>query len=141
MMGKVKHMLDDGIGFAVLDRLPLDSLSVDEAKSVYWVLGQLLSSPVATKWDGTMLYDVTDTGAAHEYGVRGADTNVELVFHNDNGYGTAVPDYVSLMCLRAGPIRGRDPAVQPVHRAQRTAQRRSGFADASLRGVLLRPSS
>ena len=119
MMGKVKHMLDDGIGFAVLDRLPLDSLSVDEAKSVYWVLGQLLSSPVATKWDGTMLYDVTDTGAAHEYGVRGADTNVELVFHNDNGYGTAVPDYVSLMCLRPAQSGGvtRLCSLYTVHNA------------------------
>ena len=100
MMERVKRELDAGTGFALLDGLPLDALSAGEARSVYWVLGRLLSSPVATKWDGTMLYDVTDTGAAHGYGVRGAATNVELVFHNDNAYGVAVPDYVSLMCLR-----------------------------------------
>ena len=106
MMERVKRELDDGTGFVLLDGLPLDALSADEARGVYWVLGRLLSSPVATKWDGTMLYGVTDTGAAHGYGVRGAATNVELVFHNDNAYGVAVPDYVSLMCLRPARAGG-----------------------------------
>ena len=119
MMDRVKRVLDAGMGFAVLDGLPLDALSADEARSVYWVLGRLLSSPVATKWDGTMLYDVTDTGAAHGYGVRGAATNVELVFHNDNAYGTAVPDYVSLMCLRPARSGGvtRLCSLYTVHNA------------------------
>ena len=49
-------------------------------------------------WDGTMIYDVTDTGKKYGYGVRGSATNVELVFHTDNAFGISVPDYVGLMC-------------------------------------------
>ena len=47
-----------------------------------------------------MLYDVTDTGRTFGYGVRGSWTNVELVFHIDNAFGAALPQYVGLMCIR-----------------------------------------
>jgi alpha-ketoglutarate-dependent taurine dioxygenase len=74
-------------------------LSQDDASAVAWVLGHLLATPVATKWDGTMLFDVTDTGRSFGYGVRGSWTNVELSFHTDNAFGVAPPDYVSLLCV------------------------------------------
>ena len=41
---------------------------------------------VAQKWDGAMVYDVTDTGKKFGYGVRGSATSVELVFQ-DNAFG------------------------------------------------------
>ena len=66
--------------------------------NVYWTLGNLMGPNVAQKWDGTMIYDVTDTGKKYGYGVRGSATNVELVFHTDNAFGISVPDYVGLMC-------------------------------------------
>lgn len=100
MMERVRRVLEDGIGLCVLDRLPLDAYPDEEAKAVYWVLGQMLGRTVAQKWDGTMLYDVTDTGAAYGHGVRGSWTNVELFFHTDNAFGPALPDFVSLLCLR-----------------------------------------
>ncbi len=100
VMARVRHILTEGMGLAVLDRLPMDELSQDEASAVTWVLGQSLAPPVATKWDGTMLYDVTDTGKRFGYGVRGSWTNVELAFHTDNAFGIALPDYVSLLCIR-----------------------------------------
>ena len=65
---------------------------------IYWTLGQLIGQNVAQKWDGTMIYDVTDTGKKFGYGVRGSATNVELVFHTDNAFGVTVPDYVGLLC-------------------------------------------
>jgi len=106
MIEQIRTALDKGIGFAVLDGLCIDDFSINEIKSIYWILGRLLSPPVATKWDGTMLYDVTDTGEEYSYGVRGAATNVELTYHNDNSYGIAVPDYVSLMCLHPAQSGG-----------------------------------
>ena len=66
--------------------------------NVYWTLGHLMGPNVAQKWDGTMIYNVTDTGKKYGYGVRGSATNVELVFHTDNAFGISVPDYVGLMC-------------------------------------------
>ncbi len=100
LMGRIKDGLDHMPGFAVLDRLPLDDLDRETAITLFWILGQLIGRPVAQKWDGTMLYDVRDTGQAFGDGVRGSYTNVELVFHVDNAFGVAPPDYVGLFCLR-----------------------------------------
>jgi hypothetical protein len=98
-IAQIKYALTENMGLAVLNGLPLDRLTKDEAIAVYWVLGGLLAMPVATKWDGTMLYDVTDTGRHFGYGIRGSWTNVELSYHTDNAFGVALPDYVSLLCL------------------------------------------
>ena len=96
--GKAKAICDNGVGFAVIDKLPLDDFQIEEMVNVYWTLGNLMGPNVAQKWDGTMIYDVTDTGKKYGYGVRGSATNVELVFHTDNAFGISVPDYVGLMC-------------------------------------------
>ena len=95
---RAKAKLDHEIGFVVFDRLPIDDYAIDDILACYWVLGQLLGPTVAQKWDGTMIYDVTDTKRAYGYGVRGSATNVELVFHTDNAFGRRVPDYVGLLC-------------------------------------------
>lgn len=97
-MGKAKRLLDGTPGVAVVDKLPMDEISRQTASAIAWVLGHLVGRPVAQKWDGTMLYDVTDTGAKYGYGVRGSYTSVELVFHTDNAFGAAPPDYVALLC-------------------------------------------
>ncbi len=97
-LGKLKTMLDDGVGFAVLDRIPPDRYSQETLVEVYWLLGQLVGRPVAQKWNGEMIYDVRDTGTPFQYGVRGSRTSVELLFHTDNAFGNMVPDYVGLLC-------------------------------------------
>ena len=53
-----------------------------------------------------MVYDVTDTGKKFGYGVRGSATSVELVFHTDNAFGVAVPDYVGLLCKHPAKAGG-----------------------------------
>lgn len=98
-MARVKSLLTAGMGLAVVDGLPVEEWTADEAIAVYWLLGQFLATPVATKWDGTMLYHVTDTGRRFGYGVRGSATNVELAFHTDNAFGQTLPDYVGLLCI------------------------------------------
>ena len=93
-----REICDHGIGFAVIDRLPMDDYDITDMVDVYWTLGQLMAPNVAQKWDGTMIYDVTDTGRKYGYGVRGSTTNIELVFHTDNAFAVRVPDYVGLLC-------------------------------------------
>jgi hypothetical protein len=68
LMSEVKRVLDHGVGFVVLDGLPLDRLTPDEAVCCHWLLGRLLARPVAQKWDGTMVYDVLDTGRPSTWG-------------------------------------------------------------------------
>lgn len=95
---KTKAICDHGAGFAVIDKLPIDNFEIEDMVNVYWTLGHFMGLNVAQKWDGTMIYNVTDTGKKYGYGVRGSATNVELVFHTDNAFGISVPDYVGLMC-------------------------------------------
>jgi alpha-ketoglutarate-dependent taurine dioxygenase len=106
MMLKMKNILDNGVGFAVLDRLPMDSYPIETLLEVYWLLGQCIGSPVAQKWNGQMIYDVSDTGAEYAYGTRGSHTSVELNFHTDNAFAQMPPDYVGLFCRRPAKTGG-----------------------------------
>lgn len=99
VMNRVKGLLDTAQGVAVVDALPLDRLDGPAACAVFWVIGQLVGREVAQRFDGSMLYDVRDTGQTYGYGVRGSHTNVELVFHTDNAFAVCPPDYVGLMCV------------------------------------------
>lgn len=101
LMQQVKHKVDNGVGFAVLDRLPTERLGVDVLNEIFWLLGQFIGRPVAQKFRGDMLYHVHDSGQAFQYGVRGSYTNIELNFHTDNAFGRRVPDVVALFCHRA----------------------------------------
>lgn len=108
VMQSVRDRLVNGPGFALVDRLPLDVLSKDEAKTAYWLLSSMVCRPVAQKLDGTMIYDVHDTGAKAEAGsgVRPDKTNIDLTFHNDNSYNNPMPDFVALLCLRPAKSGG-----------------------------------
>src|SRR3989441_6197648 len=100
VMTAVNRKLRHSIGLAVIDRIPVERFSVDENCALYWLLGSLLGRPVAQKWDGTMIYDVRDTGKALEYGVRRSVTNLELQFHTDAPWLALPPERVGLLCLR-----------------------------------------
>lgn len=100
MMAEVQHVLKHGVGFVIIDRLPMDAWSVPEARAVYWLLSQLVARPVAQSWDGKLVYDVRDLGKPVGPGVRPDTTNAEQNFHTDNSYNLCAPDYVSLLCVR-----------------------------------------
>ena len=83
----------------------------------------MIGQPVAQKWDGSMLYDVRDSGAPFSYGVRGSITNVELMFHNDNAFAKRPPEVVGLMCLQPAREGGtsRFCSLYALHEALREA--------------------
>src|SRR5215813_1933305 len=107
-MGRVREMLEHGRRFAIVDRLPVAEIGPEEATAIYWLLSSMVSRPVAQKLDGTMIYDVLDTGqqALPGSGVRPDKTNIEIRFHNDNAYNDTPPDYVGLLCLRQAQSGG-----------------------------------
>src|SRR2546421_12540548 len=98
-MDRVREELRSGIGLAVLDRVPVERYSLDENRALMWLLGCLLGRVVPTKWDGTMLYDVKDTGRALEYGVRRSVPNLDLTFHTDAAWMDWPPEQVGLYCI------------------------------------------
>lgn len=105
LMTAARQEIFEGVGFAIIDRLPLEKLG-DQARKVYWLLASMVSRPVAQKWDGTMIYEVTDTGLPPGNGVRPDKTNVEQNFHNDNSYNICPPDIVGLLCMRTAKEGG-----------------------------------
>jgi hypothetical protein len=108
LMRKVRLALDEGVRFAVVDRLPVDDMTDDEARALHWLLSSHIARPVAQKLDGTMIYDVHDTGrkATPGSGVRPDQTNIEQFFHNDNSYNETQPEYVGLLCMRPAKAGG-----------------------------------
>ena len=122
-MAWVRHILDHGVRFAIVDRLPLAEMDAGEATAIYWLLSSMVSRPVAQKLDGTMIYDVLDTGqqALPGSGIRPDKTNIEIRFHNDNAYNDTPPDYVGLLCLRQAQSGGHSRVISfhTVHNAVR----------------------
>ncbi|HUC09177.1 MAG TPA: TauD/TfdA family dioxygenase [Stellaceae bacterium] len=112
-MAQARAILASGVRFAIVDRLPLDEMTSSEATTVYWLLSSMIARPVAQKLDGTLIYDVLDTGqeALPGSGVRPDKTNIEIRFHIDNAYNTTPPDYVGLLCLRRAMSGGHSRAI------------------------------
>jgi alpha-ketoglutarate-dependent taurine dioxygenase len=154
-LGNVHRDLEDGRGFAILEGLPA-GYSSEEARAAYWLLGQALGEPCEQNVQGTLLYDVRDTGQDVRSGARFSVTSSESSFHTDNSFGDRVVDYVGLLCLqtaRAGghsqlvsgdaaarELRRRDPAAwevlqQPFH-VDRRGGLRPGEAPTALRPVV-----
>lgn len=103
--------LDEGRGFAVIDGLPRSKYSVDEATAIYWIMGQLLGDPFQQNVQGTLLYDVRDTGQDLSQGARFSVTNYESSFHTDNSFGDDVLDYVGLLCLQSAKSGGLSQVI------------------------------
>lgn len=106
MIANVTDILQRGVGFAILDRLPTNRYSREEAEPLYWLLASMVARPVAQKWDGAMIYDVHDSGLKPGGGVRPDITNVEQNFHTDNSYNFCPPDYVCLFCVQTAKEGG-----------------------------------
>jgi alpha-ketoglutarate-dependent taurine dioxygenase len=106
LMAEARRELERGVGFVLIDRLPVAEIGRDSATALYWLLCSMVARPVAQKWDGRMVYDVRDTGQKPGNGVRPDITNVEQNFHTDNSYNLCPPDYVALLCLQTAKSGG-----------------------------------
>lgn len=100
-MSRLSETLTQGNGFVVVDRIPVEQMSAHAATQLCWLLMSALGRPVAQKWDGTMVYDVTDTGRvpAPGNGIRSSKSNRGQRYHTDNAFNTP-PEYVALFCLK-----------------------------------------
>ena len=112
---QIRDALTKGLGFCIVDRLPLNDMSNCQANTIYWLLAQMVGRPVAQKWsDGRMIYSVTDLGKPSGNGVRPDVTNEEQSFHTDNSYNISPPDHVGLLCLQPAAKGGLSRIVNMV---------------------------
>ena len=102
LVAKARSTVDSGAGIAVIDRLPLDEWTLDEGKAVYWLLGRMLSNPVAQTQKGTIFRDIindTANNIAETNGLDAALTDRRLTYHNDNSGNRNLPNYTGLLCV------------------------------------------
>src|SRR5947209_3851350 len=102
-LAPVRTALESGRGFVILEAPPLPAL---DATLLYWIVGQGLGRPFAQNVQGTMLYDVRDTGQDLSQGARFSVTSYESSFHTDNSFGDDILDYVGLLCLKTAKSGG-----------------------------------
>jgi alpha-ketoglutarate-dependent taurine dioxygenase len=111
VMAQVQRQMHSHVGFAVVDRVPIERYSVTENRAIGWVLASLLGQVVAQKWDGTVLYDVKDSGRPFGHGVRRSVTNLAQPFHTDGGWLWRPPSAIVLFCLQQAQQGGLSRVV------------------------------
>lgn len=110
----LRPALDDlvsGRGFVVVDRIPLGRFDADEARTLYWLLGQLLGDPFEQDVAGTLLFDVRDTGQSVTDGARFSRTSAASSFHTDGAFHPRTPDMVALLCLQVARSGGESQLI------------------------------
>ena len=105
------NALNSRRGFAIVEQVPIEQYTVDAALSMYWLIGQFLGIPMEQNIQGTLLYDVRDTGQNVAQGARFSVTNAESSFHNDNSFGEPLPDLVGLLCLHTAKSGGQSQLI------------------------------
>ena len=110
-LASVLRELETGCGFVVLDRIPLEQLSSEEAVLAHWLIGQMIGKPITQNIKGTLLYDVHDIGADYTQGARFSVTNARSSFHTDGAFNPMMPDYVGLLCLRTAQSGGENQVL------------------------------
>jgi alpha-ketoglutarate-dependent taurine dioxygenase len=107
----VHAALESGRGFAIVESPPGERLTAEDAQRLYWVVGLGLGRPFEQNVQGTLLYDVRDTGQDLTKGARFSVTNYESSFHTDNSFGADILDYVGLLCLQTARTGGRSQVL------------------------------
>jgi hypothetical protein len=117
-IGRVRAALEVGRGFAIITPGQQGRYSPAQLQALYWLVGNVLGRPVEQNVQGTLLYDVRDTGQDVRYGARFSVTNADSTFHTDNSFGTDIVDYVGLLCLNPAKSGGLSQVVSG-HAVQR----------------------
>ena len=107
----VRGAMEEGRGFVVVTAGPPGRYSRRDLSAIYWLFGSVVGRPVVQNVQGTLLYDVTDTGQDVRYGARFSVTNAESTFHTDSSFMAEVTDYVGLLCLAAAKSGGLSQMV------------------------------
>jgi len=121
VMVDVRTRIDEGTGFAIVDRMPVERWTEKGSRAVSWLLNNFLAPAIMQKWKGARVYDVRDTGAKLTYGVRRSVTNLEQEYHTDGSFLGMTPGLMGLACLRQAAEGGtsRIASLATVHNVLR----------------------
>ncbi|MBO1074988.1 TauD/TfdA family dioxygenase [Roseomonas marmotae] len=90
---EAEQEMEEGIGFKVLRGLPVQSMSVEDNRLLFWAIGTHLGVARPQGKASQVISDVRDAGGVYRStSGRGYNTNAELDYHTDGS------DVVALLC-------------------------------------------
>ncbi|MFF8913308.1 TauD/TfdA family dioxygenase [Streptomyces sp. NPDC015032] len=105
-LARLADVLENGRGFVLVKRIPVEQYGEAAASTIFWGLGQHLGVPVSQNAAGHMLGHARDTGGTMaDPSTRGYQTRARLPFHTDGS------DVLGLLCLRAARTGARTALV------------------------------
>lgn len=118
------RLLEDGPGLSILRGLPVEGLSKDDMRLMYFGFGRYLGTPVSQSSGGDLLGDVRDFGSdiAAPNG-RGYKSRQQLSYHTDSC------DVVGLLVLRVGKVGGLSIIASSTAVHNEIARRRPDLLD------------
>jgi hypothetical protein len=106
---KLAEQLVEGIGFALLSRIPVERYSTQQAATMFYGIGAHLGNARMQNADGHVLGHVRDLDLrSDEPGVRIYQTKERQTFHTDSS------DLVGLLCLKKAKTGGESLLVSAV---------------------------
>ena len=100
-IASIRHELKDGLGAALIRRLPMEEMDPLDAASIYWGIGRHLGVAISNNPEGDALGHVTDLGKTQKDPLsRGYQTREEMNFHCDQS------TLVGLLCVRTPKAGG-----------------------------------
>lgn len=92
--------MENGKGFLLLSRLPIERYTEDDLKIIYYGLGLHMGSPVCQNLKGDFLGNVMNVGDINKKETRVYETNAYLPYHTD------LSDVFGLLCVRKAKTGG-----------------------------------
>lgn len=118
------QLLEDGPGLSVLRGLPVEGLSKDDMRLMYFGLGRYLGTPVSQSSGGDLLGDVRDFGSDITSPTgRGYKSRQQLSYHTDSC------DVVGLLVLRVARQGGLSIIASSTAVHNEIARRRPDLLD------------
>ncbi|MCE8016246.1 TauD/TfdA family dioxygenase [Halomonas sp. MCCC 1A17488] len=101
LLADVRQAVSSELGFVVLRGLPIESLTVERIRALYWGLCNHLGVLRPQGVKSELIGDVRDAGGNYRSASgRGYNTNARLDYHTD------MADLVSLLCINAAKAGG-----------------------------------
>lgn len=105
-MESIRNDLENGSGATLIQGLPVEDMSEEEAGRTFIGLTSWLGIPVSQSAAGDLVFSVRDQGLPKEDPrVRGPNTNRRLSFHTDRC------DVIGFLCLRQAMTGGENELV------------------------------
>lgn len=104
----ISDELENGYGFAVVRGLDPEKHSEEDMVNMYYMMGQLMGTPVTQNTKGDLLGLVQNVGDKNDKMTRVYETNEYLPYHGD------LSDVVGLLCIRKAKEGGLSSIVSNV---------------------------